>query len=484
MFGSSLLALLLILSGTFAWRARAATSPSAATSPPAATASPVPPGFVYRQGHTLMLDGAPYRFAGFDAFGMAGCATGTPWTAEQLDAYFGQLPPAGMTRTWAFAQWGVAPLDQIVASAQAHGQKLIFSLAEAGSGCDQSTKDTAWYRSGYRTDYLAWVRTVVTRYRDSPAIGMWEIINEPGHLSTVDEPTLKAFLDDSAATIKSIDPQHLVESGATAEYAPGNADFGLLHSGPDIDVGSLHEYDESLVISHHLAPTLSALYAQNKPLIVGEVGITSGPACPTTPGARATALKQKFDAYFLSGVAGIEVWNYTPNPGTDCGYSVRGTPPDPAIAVVAGYRMPAPVVPIASHGRLIARHSGKCLDVTGASTANHALLQQYSCGTGANQQFQFQPTDGGFYRIVAQHSGRCLDVSGQSLQLKALIQQYDCWDGSNQQFRFAPTDGGYYQLVARGSTMCLDVAGHSTADAAGIQQYDCGTGTNQQFRVG
>jgi mannan endo-1,4-beta-mannosidase len=442
-FGCSLLALIPALSGLVAWRAQATTA--------------VPAGFVHRQGRTLMLDGSPYRFVGFNAFGMAGCATGTAWSCDQLDAYFGQLPADAMTRTWAFAHWGIAPLDQIVASAEAHQQKLVLSLAEAGSGCEPSTKDTTWYQSGYRTDYLTWVRDVVGRYRDSPAIGMWEIINEPGHLSTVDEPTLKAFLDSAAATIKGIDPYHLVESGAMAEYAPGNADFGLLHSGPDIDVGSLHEYDYSptdpTVISRHLAPTLSALYAQNKPLIVGEVGISSGPGCPTPLATRADALKQRFDGYFLSGVAGIEVWNYTPNPGTDCGYSVRGTPADPAIAMLAGYTPPVPVVPSAARGRLIARHSGKCLDVTGASTANHALLQQFTCGTG-------------------------------SLKIKALIQQYDCWGGSNQQFRFQPTDSGYYRLVARGSTMCVDVVSRSTADGAGIQQYDCGTGTNQQFRIG
>ncbi|MFF3334534.1 RICIN domain-containing protein [Streptomyces sp. NPDC002888] len=38
--------------------------------------------------------------------------------------------------------------------------------------------------------------------------------------------------------------------------------------------------------------------------------------------------------------------------------------------------------------RLVARHSGKCLDVADASTANGARLIQWPCGTGANQQMQ------------------------------------------------------------------------------------------------
>jgi hypothetical protein len=37
---------------------------------------------------------------------------------------------------------------------------------------------------------------------------------------------------------------------------------------------------------------------------------------------------------------------------------------------------------------LVARHSGKCLDVADASTVNGARLIQWPCGTGANQRFQ------------------------------------------------------------------------------------------------
>ncbi|MEV4116246.1 RICIN domain-containing protein [Nonomuraea sp. NPDC049695] len=37
--------------------------------------------------------------------------------------------------------------------------------------------------------------------------------------------------------------------------------------------------------------------------------------------------------------------------------------------------------------RTTARHSGKCLDVSGASTADGADIQQYACGSGTNQQW-------------------------------------------------------------------------------------------------
>jgi hypothetical protein len=84
--------------------------------------------------------------------------------------------------------------------------------------------------------------------------------------------------------------------------------------------------------------------------------------------------------------------------------------------------------------QLVARHSGKCLDVADASTADNARVVQYTCGTGTNQQWQVQDAGGGYFRLVARHSGRCLDViSGGTADGVRLI-QYACGTGANQQF--------------------------------------------------
>jgi len=459
-------------------------------------AAQVPAGFVYREGRRLMLDGSHYRFVGFNAFGIAGCATGTPWRQNELDGYFAALPPRAMTRTWAFEQWRIAPLELAVARAEAHGQKLIFSLAEAGGGCEPFAKDAAWYASGYRDGYLSWVRTVVSRFKDSPAIGMWEIINEPGHTSTVDDQTMKAFFDDVAAVIKGIDPKHLIGTGSMAEYTNGTREFAWVHSGPNIDVGSLHEYDHDpadQVVSRHLAPTLTPMYQLDKPLIVGETGILAGPAgCQATVAQRAEALRREFDADFLSGVAGVLVWTYSPNPkpagSSGCEHQVRAPENDPTIAMLRNYRLPTPVSG-PSGGLIENRNSGKCLDVSGAATADGALVQQYTCWSqSTNQRFTVQGTSDGFFRLVALHSGKCLDVGGQPYALSAPVRQWKCAadparESANRQFRFEAVGNDYYRLVTRHSIQCLSIAGQSVADAARLVQYDCKAGaSSQHFR--
>ena len=131
---------------------------------------------------------------------------------------------------------------------------------------------------------------------------------------------------------------------------------------------------------------------------------------------------------------------------------------------------------------MIARHSGKCLDVAYASTAHAANVIQGTCVGGTNQQWTPRPVGNGYYEIVARHSGKCLDVAYASTAHAANVIQGTCVGGTNQQWRFSPTSYGYYQVIARHSGKCLDVAYASTAHAANVIQGTCVGGTNQQWR--
>jgi len=84
--------------------------------------------------------------------------------------------------------------------------------------------------------------------------------------------------------------------------------------------------------------------------------------------------------------------------------------------------------------RLVARHSGKCLDVSGASTADGASVIQWTCSGGTNQQWSVQDAGNGYVRLVARHSGKCLDVGGASTADRASVIQWTCTGATNQQW--------------------------------------------------
>lgn len=86
---------------------------------------------------------------------------------------------------------------------------------------------------------------------------------------------------------------------------------------------------------------------------------------------------------------------------------------------------------------LQAVHSGKSLDIQGASTADGAILEQWDGTNGQNQQFAIEPI-GDHYRIRARHSGLCLDVAGASRENGAQLTQWTWWGGDNQLFQFEP----------------------------------------------
>jgi hypothetical protein len=358
-----------------------------------ASADTVPADFVYRQGTSLMLNGAPYKYVGFNAFGMSGCE-GTAWSRADLDAYFSQLPPNSMTRTWAFQGINgddLSPLDDIVASAAAHSQKVIFSLSDNNSYCNEldgagkantegSGKTLAWYQSGYKTKYIPWVQTVVARYKDSPAIGMWEIQNETGFVvksGTLDQNTLKSFMDTAAATIKGIDANHLVESGTlsedpevTGEGINSLAYYTYVHSGPNIDVASFHEYeDPDVTVSGHFPALLNAAYSLNKPIIVGESGIDD---CSVSDAARAGLFQQKFDGYLNGGAAGVSIWNRSLSFYGDCPGSYIVGPTDPTVTTVQNYAIPASAMtnPTAPAGSITAPAANATVSGTVAVTAS------------------------------------------------------------------------------------------------------------------
>ncbi len=138
----------------------------------------------------------------------------------------------------------------------------------------------------------------------------------------------------------------------------------------------------------------------------------------------------------------------------------------------------------ASWFKLVSKNSGMCLDVPGASTTENVQLQQYTCGTGDNQKFQFTPVTGG-YKITAKNSGLQMNVRGGSsaTQNGAAIIQWPYSGSSNEIWTTVPNVDGSYSITVLSSNKCADVTGSSTSAGAPIQQWQCTGGANQKWSL-
>ncbi|KAB8182045.1 arabinogalactan endo-1,4-beta-galactosidase [Microbispora catharanthi] len=93
--------------------------------------------------------------------------------------------------------------------------------------------------------------------------------------------------------------------------------------------------------------------------------------------------------------------------------------------------------------KLVARHSGKCLDVQDASRFHGANVLQATCWSpGYNQQWKMRTMPGPKWRgtgtpfeLIARHSGKCLDVQDASRAHGANVLQANCRGSSNQIWR-------------------------------------------------
>jgi hypothetical protein len=109
--------------------------------------------------------------------------------------------------------------------------------------------------------------------------------------------------------------------------------------------------------------------------------------------------------------------------------------------------------------------SGKCLSVTGASTAPGAAADIYTCNASSSENWTLE--SGG--AIVGGPSGDCLQVAGGSTSDYAGVDIEPCNGSAGQQWTVTPPG----TIIGVQSGLCLSVLGASTANNATADIYTC-----------
>ena len=160
------------------------------------------------------------------------------------------------------------------------------------------------------------------------------------------------------------------------------------------------------------------------------------------------------------------------------------TPP-PSTRPPAGAKEPVPHVDtyaqIAS-----ALHGDLCLDLEAAGKGDGVAVIQWPCDDTPQNRWGWADGYGqDLYKIVSRHSGKCVDVSGG---VGAPVVQRTCRDSGGtqlwQRMYFTTANGwDYMRLKNVRSGLCLDVPNESDEWGEQLWQYDCHTGPAQQFRT-
>jgi hypothetical protein len=123
---------------------------------------------------------------------------------------------------------------------------------------------------------------------------------------------------------------------------------------------------------------------------------------------------------------------------------------------------------------IVGGQSGRCIEVTGASTANGAGTRLWDCNGAGNQKWTY--TSG---KQLVVYGNKCLDAYGQGTANGTAAIIWDCHSGSNQQWNLNANG----TITGVQSGLCLDVSGNGTANGTLIHLWACHGGTNQQWSV-
>lgn len=351
------------------------------------------------QGQTLEVGGEPTLFTGFNAYQLAtdfgtnaGC--GSMASTSQIDGFFSSLRPNSLVRFWAFqgalatniatGQIDWAPLDNIFYQAAKYHVYLIPAISDQSGTCDGNHwQNVAWYSGGFMhvynaatsTDgvgltplsYWAYMNDLVSRYAESPALGMWEPMSEAeastcpapysggncyGHQTCPDEAAsasaLEYFFTTVGAQIHLLDPTHMVEAGflGGGECGLAEGDYQSVGASPGIDVLSVHDYYGASPMGGNRSNGLAMRFAQakalDKPIITGEAGIEGGidqNGCVSLQ-QRALDMSAKMSAQFAAGDSAFLVWDWLTDPLGPCSYNSG-----PADGSLLGALASGPAVP-------------------------------------------------------------------------------------------------------------------------------------------
>ena len=117
--------------------------------------------------------------------------------------------------------------------------------------------------------------------------------------------------------------------------------------------------------------------------------------------------------------------------------------------------------------------SGKCLSVTGASTADGATGELWTCNASPSENWTVNANG----TIVGAPSGKCLEVAGSSTANYADVDIASCDGAANQQWTV--NSGG--TVVGTQSGKCLSITGAAVANGAVAEIYTCNGSVSENW---
>jgi endoglucanase len=376
---------------------------------------------------------------------------------------------------------------QIANTFKNYDNRLLFA------GANEPNCDTAAEWATLRSYYNTFISAV--RATGGNNTSRWLIVQGPNTNIDLSDQLVTSLPNDSTAgrlafEVHWYEPYQWALMGADADWGKMFYFWGQGYHHPTRTDRNASWGEESF-IDTQFQKMVTKFVSQGVPVIIGEFQAIKRTGYADLTGAdfdRHVAARTYWHRYVVNAansrgirpiywdIAG-QMFNWTTGALVD---------PDNERALTGG----AALLPPGSSGgiiangtyRIVARHSGKVLDVANGGTADGSNVLQWTYGGGNNQRWTLTHLGNNQYSIIGVQSGKALEVSNWGTSNGANVQIWTNGGGTNQKWTVSATSGGYYRLTPTHATnMALDVNGVSTADGANVQIWTYGGGNNQQW---
>ncbi|KAG6911903.1 hypothetical protein DXG01_000150 [Tephrocybe rancida] len=217
--------------------------------------SKVPKGFVTTKGSQFELDGKPFYFVGANSYWLPLLTT-----QADVESTFKQMQAAGVKvlRTWGhnaitsdelpgalesgltyYQVWnsnstdwalndgpqGLQRLDKVIETAGKYGIKGLELYISYIIGTGQ-THDIFYTNPKTIASYQRYMKTIINRYKNSPNIFAWELVNEARCLGDLPagpgcvpgSNTLLTWYKQQSDFARKLDPHHLITTGGEGHF--------------------------------------------------------------------------------------------------------------------------------------------------------------------------------------------------------------------------------------------------------------------------
>jgi len=385
------------------------------------------------------------------------------------------------------------PADQIVAHAQAHGQRM------RGHTTVWHSQLPSWVSSitdatTLRTVMNNHITTEITHYKGK--IYAWDVVNEAfadgstQHRSSVFQNVLgNGFIEEAFRTARTADPAaklcyndyNIEDWNAAKTQGVYSMVKDFKARGVPIDCVGFQSHFGTGGPPATFPTTLNNFAALGVDVQLTELDITQASSTAYSNTVKACMNVARCAGITVWGIRDSDSWRSGDNPLL---FDANGNkkPAYDAVLSALGSGTPVstpPSTPPASGGtrsnvEVVGGQSGRCVDVPGSTTTNGTQMQLYDCWGGTNQRWTY--TSG---RQLTVYGNKCLDASGQGTSNGTAVIIWDCSGQANQQWVLNANG----TITGVQSGLCLDANGAGTANGTKIILWSCNGGANQQWSL-